>query len=396
MMLGSALYCPISHSTQGDSHQSDSHQRFQELCQLVASSSQETEAARRLSEGLARKLADEGLFAMFVPRQIGGGELNPLEAAWHLHQLAQHDAASAWVAMVGTTTGLGASYIDPSIGADLFGAAGRITCGIFAPSGQAIADGDGYLLTGRWSWASGSANADYIGVGCTVAESTTLDAVRLMMVPRSEFIFHDNWHSLGLCGTSSGDIELQRVRVPADHSYSIFADKPWAEGALYTMPYFGLLAVCVAAVALGNARAALDYFHGLAQTKTAQGHKGVLSGNKRVQGALAESEARWRSVDALFWQQLDQAWQRALQGQPMDPVAQAELRLGATFAVRTCVDVVRQVHDLAGGSSVYRSSPIQKHLRDAETMTQHMITNAATYAMVGQVMLGGNHQGLPL
>jgi len=57
--------------------------------------------------------------------------------------------------------------------------------------------------------------------------------------------------------------------------------------------------------------------------------------------------------------------------------------------VRNCVQVVRAVHDMAGGTSVYRTSPIQRRLRDAETMTQHMITNADTLALVGRVMLGG-------
>jgi hypothetical protein len=35
-------------------------------------------------------------------------------------------------------------------------------------------------------------------------------------------------------------------------------------------------------------------------------------------------------------------------------------------------------------------------LRDAETMTQHMIASASTYELVGRVMLGGYHETMQL
>jgi alkylation response protein AidB-like acyl-CoA dehydrogenase len=54
------------------------------------------------------------------------------------------------------------------------------------------------------------------------------------------------------------------------------------------------------------------------------------------------------------------------------------------------------VHDIAGGTSVYKDSALQRRLRDAQTMTQHMITNAATYEMTGRVLLGGYHPGMQL
>ena len=34
--------------------------------------------------------------------------------------------------------------------------------------------------------------------------------VRCLMVPRDKIIFHDTWHTMGLCGTSSGDVELRQ------------------------------------------------------------------------------------------------------------------------------------------------------------------------------------------
>ena len=362
--------------------------------QAAQNAAEATERNRKLAPELARDLADAGMFKLFVPSEIGGLELSPVEGNRLIYELARHDASSAWVSMIGSTAALGAAFIAPEISADMFAAPARITCGIFAPNGRAVQNGDTYRVSGRWAWASGSANADYIGLGCLEVDAA--GAPRLVMVPREEIIFHDTWHTIGLCGTSSGDVELDNVEIPVAHSYTISAQKPWSDSALYKMPYFGFLATGVAAVALGNAQAALHDIHELALQKTPAGHSRALAEKSSVQSALAEAEAQLRSADAFYWQVLENIWHAVTHGADITPAARADLRLISTFAVRTSLQVIRTAHDIAGGSSVYKDLPLQRRLRDAETMSQHMITNAATFELVGRVKLGGFHPKMQL
>lgn len=373
---------------------------FAAICAAAAAQGDAIEAGRQLPSELARDLARAGLFNMFVPKKIGGQELSPVEGMAQLEKLAMHDAACAWVSMIGSTAAIGSAYIDPKISADMFAADARITCGIFAPNGRALRDGDDYVVSGRWAWASGSANADYIGLGCMALENENDtpggDKIRLLMVPRADIIFHDTWHTMGLCGTSSGDVEVKGARIPVAHSYSIATDTPWAETPLYKMPYFGFLATGVGAVALGNARAALDDVITLATQKKAMGHARTLAERSGVQAALAEAEAEWRAIHAFYWQTLTRIWDDVQNGAEMTPERRADLRLISTHAVRRGVQVVRAAHDIAGGTSVYKTSALQRRLRDAQTMTQHMIANAATYELAGRVMLGGYHESMQL
>lgn len=373
---------------------------FDDICKAVAAQSDDIEHQRRLPASLARDLARAGMFTLFVPHEIGGRELSPPEGMALLQKLAMHDAASAWVCMIGATAAIGASYLPPEIGRTMFAEEARISCGIFAPNGRALRDGDAYIVSGRWAWASGSANADYIGLGCMALEdendTPSGDKIRLLMVPREDIIFHDTWHTMGLCGTSSGDVEVKNIRVPRAHSYSIATDKPWSDSALYRMPYFGFLATGVGAVALGNARAALDDVRALATQKRAMGHSRTLAERSGVQAALAEAEAEWQSIHAYYWQTLETIWREVEAGAEMTPTRRADLRLISTHAVRRAVTVVRAAHDIAGGTSVYKTSAIQRRLRDAETMTQHMIANAATYELVGRVFLGGYQPSMQL
>ena len=86
------------------------------------------------------------MFKLFVPAEIGGLELSPVEGNRLIYELATHDASSAWVSMIGSTAALGAAFIAPDISADMFAAPSRITCGIFAPNGRAVQDGGTYRV----------------------------------------------------------------------------------------------------------------------------------------------------------------------------------------------------------------------------------------------------------
>ena len=373
-------------------HKASDNKIFNDLCAQAAQQSVAIEEARCLPKELARALADYGMFSMFVPKKIGGGEWDAPVGMAHLQKLGGFDAASAWVCMIGATTGLGAAYIAPDIATQIFGG-GRITGGIFAPSGQALCDGDDYVINGRWAWASGSANADYIGVGCMVVDNAG-DApdptrTRFIMVPREAIIFHDTWHTMGLRGTSSGDIELRDKRVPMAYSYAL-SDGAWDDSPLYRMPYFGFLAAGVAAIALGNARAAIDDFKTLAMRKKPSGATRPLHAIERIQNGLAHAEADWGAAHAFYWDGVNDVWARqsASTTRP-DVETKMQLRLVSSHAVRVSANVVRAIHDMAGGTSVYNQSAIQRRLRDAQTMTQHIITGPGTYDVMGRIMLGG-------
>jgi alkylation response protein AidB-like acyl-CoA dehydrogenase len=66
----------------------------------------------------------------------------------------------------------------------------------------------------------------------------------------------------------------------------------------------------------------------------------------------------------------------------------ARLRGAATHAVDASRQAVDLMYGLAGGSAVYTGSPLQRHLRDIHTATQHMMVAQPTWELAGRVMLG--------
>ena len=353
----------------------------------------EIERARRLPADLAQALAAAGLFRMAVPRDVGGLELEPQLLLRAIEAVGAADASVGWCVMIGATSGVTAAYLPTAVAREIFGPPDSIVGGVFAPMGKAVIDGDDYVLSGRWPWASGSANCRWLIGGCVVTDNgearkllNGMPEERRLIFPAGAATVNDTWHVSGLCGTGSGEMVVSGLRVPRTHAASY--DAPVASGPLYVFPFFGLLALGIAAVALGNARGAIEDLVELAGAKQPQGSRRSLAERGSAQSTLAVAEANLRSARAFFYEAVDEAWQVARQSGSIEMRHRASLRLAATHATRTASDVTRSMYDLGGGSSVFLSSPLQRRFRDSHVATQHIMVAPPTYELTGRVFMG--------
>jgi len=355
----------------------------------AAAAAAEGERARRLPAPLVAALAEAGLFRLCVPAAVGGVEAPAATLVECVEALAGGDAAAGWCVAIGATSGLLAAYLPEETARRLYARDTAIAGGVFAPRGRALAVDGGFRVTGRWPFASGCEHCDWLMGGCVVdrgdGELETLDNgmpdVRLMLAPAAEFEIHDTWHVAGLRATGSHDIELRDAFVPSDMAASVISDAPRHDGPLYAFPLFGLLAIAIAGVSLGIARGALDDFAQLA-AKVPTGGRRSLGQRGAVQAEIAHAEASVRAARALLLGAIGDAWGG------VDVERRAALRLAATHAAAECVRATETAYRLGGGSAIYESSPLQRRLRDAQTITQHMLVAPATWELAGRLLLG--------
>ncbi len=357
--------------------------------------SAEIEKARRLPADIADRFASAGFYRLCVPETCGGAESDPLTISRVIETLAEADGSAAWCVMICATTGLVAAYMPEATAKDVFARDPKfIVAGVFAPRGKAVDEGDHYLVNGRWQWGSGSPNAKAIMGGCTVMRngqpvllSSGVPDVRMMMVPIAEAELMDNWDVSGLCGTGSQDFTIKNRRVPKAMGVGLMSDKP-LERPLYAFPIFGMLAAGIASVMLGLARASITELTALAGGKTPEGHRKPLAQRNKTQEDVAEAEALVRSARAFFHESISRAWDEASKGRALSVDARRDLRLSSTHAARASVQAVDLMYNLGGGTSVYKSSPLQRFFRDVHVASQHMMVAPPTMETVGRVLLG--------
>jgi len=371
----------------------------------VAARADEVEAARRLPADLAGALAADGLMHLFLPAALGGPEVAPAMGLAAIRRLAQADGATGWCAMIASTSALVAAYLPAETAREVFAGAemSPIVGGVYAPLGRAVpAPGEGgFHLSGRWAWASNSANCRWLLAGALVAPSAAEAGggpearpemrLFLLLAERAELI--DTWHALGLCGTGSGDFAVEGLFVPEGRAVRLAGGRPVVATPLYAFPIFGLLALGVASVALGIARGALDDLAGLAAVKRPQGSRRSLAERPHVQAEAAICEAKLRAATALVEAAVAEAWTTACaatggQGDALPLPQIAALRLAAVHATAAAAEVTTRAHALAGGTAVHRSHPLQRRLRDVHTATQHAMVGQPVLEIVGRVLLG--------
>jgi alkylation response protein AidB-like acyl-CoA dehydrogenase len=381
---------------------------------LLAGRSAEIEAARRLPRDVADGLAALGLMRLLTPRSCGGPELHPAEFFRVVERVARADASAAWCSFISSTSALVAAWLPPATARPLFGRDDLRCAGVYAPRGRARPEGSGFVVSGRWAWGSGVQHADVVVVGCLVpggpdgAPQAAAGAPRVLsvVVDAAHVRPLDNWTSFGLCGTGSGEFEIEPHWVPAESTACMLEDAPAVGTALYRFPVFGLLALAIAATASGIARQALDAFVALAASKVPQGSQRTLAQRPAVHEALARAEAQWRAARAFALEAVDEAWREATAdpapgasgttgtagtARPAGTIglqARRDLRLAATHVAHGAAAVVDRVHALAGGDAIFAASPLQRCLRDVHVATQHLMVGEPTFELAGRLLLG--------
>jgi len=372
----------------------DVRQSARDLTKELRERAEEIETNRRLPRDLSDRFASAGLYRTCVPEVYGGLELPPAETMEAIEILAQADGASAWCGFIGATSGTVLAMLPEAAAREIFATPETLLSGVFAPRGKAIVVDGGFQVEGQWQWGSGTQNADWILAGCQVIRDGEPELLRngtprsrMMLVPASEVEFVDTWYVSGLSGTGSTDFAIHDRFVPNHHAVGIGVDGP-LDRPLYAFPQFGLLGMGIAAVALGLARAAIDELVEVAGGKTPSGSARPLAARASAQLDVSRAEAMLRSARAFYYEAIDDAWQSAVEGGGIEVEHRRDIRLATTHATRACADAVDLMYNLAGGTSVYRRSPLQRIFRDVHVATQHMMVGPSTFELTGRLLLG--------
>lgn len=354
----------------------------------------EIEALRRLPTDIAVRMGEAGFYRMFVSHTAGGLETPPGIAAQVYEALAEGDAACGWVAFIAATTGLALGRLTDAATREILHRPDNLVCGVFAPTGVATRVDGGFRVTGQWQWGSGSGNADWVGGGCVLVEdgqpltnSAGFPRNHMLFFPAAEVVSLDTWHVAGLSGTGSTAFEVKDLFVPERHASGYLVKSP-PDRPLFRFPGFSPLAQGVAAVGLGIARASLTELVRLAGEKRRGGSSTALAEKSHVQMEVARAEARLRSARAFFYQSIEAAWAAAQTGEPVALSHSRDMRLATWHAMQESAAVVEAMYNLAGGSSVYNASPLQRQFRDVHVATQHIMVSPAILETAGRLFLG--------
>lgn len=371
--------------------------RARELLPRIAATAAEIERSRRVPEDLLDALHQAGFYRMFIPRRYGGGEVHPLAFMRTVQALARADASVAWNIGQNAVCAVVAAYLEPEVAQAIFGDPRAVLAwGPAQGPARAVACEGGYRVSGRWSFASGMRQANWLGPQCPVFEadgSPRTDGAhrrkRVFLIPASTARLEDIWDVMGLRGTASDAFSVDELFVP--EAYSVHRDSNVENrepGWLYCFSIHNLFSCGFASIALGVAQEMVDAFIELAATKVPRGMSNTLRENAVVQAGVARARAKLESAEAYLMHSMAEICDTVQATREVTLAQRMRIRLCSTHAIHCAREAGDFAYEAAGATAVFDANPFERRFRDLHAIVQQLQGRAAHFETVGQHLLG--------
>jgi alkylation response protein AidB-like acyl-CoA dehydrogenase len=374
--------------------------RARELAPTIEAAANRTEKERKIPADVLSVMHDAGLFHILLPTSLGGAAADLVTFNQVIEAVAAADASPAWCLAQAVASSHAAGFLDPKVALEVFGARDALVAwGPPAGLAKAVAVPGGYRVTGKWRFASGSANATWMGGHSTVFQNDEPrrdvrgnPVNRTMLFRRQQANIKDTWHVIGLRGTASNDYEVSDLFVAEEYTtWRDSASDRREGGPLYNIPMLTLYGVGFSGVALGIARSCLAAFMTLAHTKKSGGGVGsstVLRDNTVIQSRAAQATGRLRSARALLLQMLQEMWATSAASGTFSLEQRAHLRIAITGAMEEARKVVDFAYHAAGTTAIFEGSPFERRFRDLHTALAQGQAHLSNFESAGQALFG--------
>ena len=355
----------------------------QRVIENIRARAAEFQTLRHIPQDVVNQLKTLGVYRAFVPYRFGGDEKSPAAFCRMIEDIAAADASAGWVASFGVSaTYLGT--LPPATYAEIFGEnPDTVFAGAMFPPQAAITKPGGYEVTGQWPWGSGVMGADLAGVGIKVEDHNTKLPL-IAIVPQEQVEIVDTWNTVGLRATGSHDIKTNGLFVPREWTF-VRGAKPTMDDKIFRYPSMALASQVLAVVALGAARAALDF---LLESGSRQSVTGAPKPGARpyLQSEYAKARGLYLGAQALFYDTLEEAYGELEHNETVSPDTHVRLRLVASKAAKDGAEAARMAFALGGSAVINEGHPLGRYMLDAASVAQHAFLSEGTWTGAGAAM----------
>src|SRR5919201_2013203 len=180
----------------------------------------QTERLTGISDDTHKAFLEAGFYRTLQPRRFGGYEFSLRTFSQMVTEVARGCPSSGWnLCLAASHSLVVAGRFPDRTQREVFGPDGDFRAPLpIAPSARATRTPDGYLVNGRWDYASGvNVSTHFLGGVLIFDEQGGMPTPGMVLVP-SGWRMLDNWGDiLGFRGSGSNSVVAEDVVVPHDY-----------------------------------------------------------------------------------------------------------------------------------------------------------------------------------
>lgn len=368
-----------------------------ELIPLLRKHASWAEENRRLHEETIEALADAGVFRLRRPRHFGGYEVDSRTLVDVGTVLGQGCGSTSWVASVYWIPTWMASQFPDEVQDEVFATPDVRVCGTLSPSGMATPAEGGVVVNGKWGFISGAHHAQWQEIIAIFVPPYGEPYPIMALVPMSDLLVVDDWHTSGLRGTGSVSTVAKDLFVPQERILPLpvvlagqTASKRNAASPVYRAPLLPVAAASSVGTIVGVAKNAMDAFlNRLPDRKIT--YTGYESQREAPITHFQVAEAAMKIDEAEFHAQRVASLvdTKCGEGTEWKLEERARTRADIGAVVRLAKESVDILATASGGSSIYSGIPMQRINRDIQAVNLHALMHPNTNTeLYGRVLCG--------
>ncbi|MFC9518263.1 3-hydroxy-9,10-secoandrosta-1,3,5(10)-triene-9,17-dione monooxygenase oxygenase subunit [Nocardiaceae bacterium NPDC056970] len=370
-----------------------------ELLPAIAERAQTVDESRRVSDQTIRDLTAAGVFRMLQPARYGGLETSPVDFYEVVRAISGVCGSTGWVTSVLGVHPWHLALFDVKVQDEVWGQdTSTLVSSAYAPVGELVPVEGGYELSGSWRFSSGCDHASWALLGGLVvgAEGRPVDFMTVL-VPRTDYRIKDVWDVVGLRGTASNEITVERAFVP---EYRTIRNYEAAQlrgpghkvnpASLFKLPFAAIFTSTVAAPVIGTVAGCYEtYLSAMRDRVRLSLGGGRFAEDQSAQIAVARASSE---IDAAILQMdrnIRELLELAEAGQPLPMSMRLRVRRDQVRGTERALEAIDVLFKTAGGNSLTRGNPIERAWRDAHAGSVHVANDAArALAMYGRGAFG--------
>jgi len=355
--------------------------RARALIPMLRAEAAAMEQATRLTPKVLDAFHASGLFRYNQPKCYGGMELDFVATFDVPELLAQGDASAAWTLVNLASHHRQLTQWPERAQEEVWGENpdALIASGIAYVQGKAQRVDGGLRLTGEWGFSSGVDVSQWNMLACIVRENEKPVDWCMCLVPAADHEIVDDWQTLGMRATGSRTVRCKDLFVPAHRVISMHVAKPGHEfpglkghpAPLFRVPTAALGAHSIAAVMIGNARAALEATIAAVKARSTSYTAAKMRDFQTVQWRVSMAAAKLDAVHTWLRNDCVEALELVQANGSVPKSTKLRYKRNCAAGTRIVLEAIDMLYEMAGANGIYDHYVIQRLFRDAHAAAGH-------------------------
>ena len=355
--------------------------RAKALAPVLRCRSEAAERARQCPPETIADIRAAGITRIVQPRRYGGYGMDWEVLCEVAMELAQGCGAQAWTATVLSDHPCLAGMFSEQAQNDIWGVDPDVLVSTsYNPRGTVRRAPGGYVLNGRWMFASGVEYSGWTIVGGFVETDDGKRQHHFFLVPAVDRTIIDNWDVMGMAGTGSMSLDLANVFVPEhrslDASLVQAGNPPGAQvnaEPLHRMPIIGFTGTVLVSVSIGIAGGMVRDFETMLRQRAGAGP--ARMGFEDLQNRFAEAGSEVECARLLILDTARRTTEKLRAGDRLNEADGSLTSRNSAYAAKLVKQAAARLFEVMGGSGLLASNHMQRSFRDIYAGTAHGTLN---------------------